>query len=113
MDLLLLSIIIVTSSTLIYSYYNRKKILVDSIIVNHSQTFQGLLGLDQQPPNYFAAAKILHNEIKEYGNRNDKLLKNDLDFLKIFNIELERGEIDYKSYSKIKELHGFYIKTNR
>ena len=51
MDLFLLSIIIVTSSTLIYSYYYRKNILTDNVVINYSQTFQGLLGIDQQPPN--------------------------------------------------------------
>jgi len=113
MDLLLSSIIIVTASTLIYAYYYRRNILVDSVIINHSQTFQGLLAVDQQPPNYFEATKILRNEIEEYRNRNDKLLKNDLKFLQIINRELENGRIDYKSYSKIKELHALHIKTKR
>jgi len=113
MDLLLSSIIIVTASTLIYAYYYRKNILVDSVIINHSQTFQGLLAVDQQHPNYFEATKILRNEIEEYRNTNNKLLKNDLKFLQIINRELENGRIDYKSYSKIKELHALHIKTKR
>ena len=106
MDLFLLSIIIVTSSTLIYSYYYRKNILTDNVVINYSQTFQGLLGIDQQPPNYFEATKILRNEIEEYRVRNDQLLKNDSRFLQIINRELEKGEINYKSFMKMKELHA-------
>ena len=109
MDLFLLSIIIVTSSTLIYSYYYRKNILTDNVIINYSQTFQGLLGIDQQPPNYFEATKILRNEIEEYRVRNDQLLKNDLRFLQIINRELEKGEINYKSFMKMKELHALHV----
>ncbi len=113
MDLLLLSIIIVTSSALIYSYYYRKKILLDNFIINYSQTFQGLLGVDQQHPNYFEATKILCNEIEKYRVRNDQLLKNDLKFLQIINRELEKGEINYKSYTKIKELHALCVEKKR
>ena len=109
MDLFLLSIIIVTSSTLIYSYYYRKNILTDNVVINYSQTFQGLLGIDQQPPNYFEATKILRNEIEEYRVRNDQLLKNDLRFLQIINRELEKGEINYKSFMKMKELHALHV----
>ena len=64
MDLLLSSIIIVTASTLIYAYYYRKNILVDSVIINHSQTFQGLLAVDQQHPNYFEATKYCEMKSK-------------------------------------------------
>ena len=109
MDLFLLSIIIVTSSTLIYSYYYRKNILTDNVVINYSQTFQGLLGIDQQPPNYFEATKILRNEIEEYRVRNDLLLKNDSRFLQIINRELEKGEINYKSFMKMKELHALHV----
>ena len=111
MDISIILTLSLAIAAVAYSFVKRREI--DSMI-RHNQnsfTYDAVLDINSQKPNYYRLTQVLVGDLDNVNLRQASINKNDLRVISDSKKMVENGFVDERMFTKIRFLHSMYTRN--
>ena len=113
MDMIIISIISISAAMIFYSFIKKRNLITQIQNKQTSFTYNGILELNKNMPNYYGSTGILLNELEGKLIKQKNTGQTELNTISNARKMMRKGFVNEEMFSRIKLLHSLYANDFR
>ncbi len=111
MDISIILTLSLAIAAVAYSFVKRREIDSMTRPNQNSFTYDAVLDINSQKPNYYRLTQVLVGDLDNVNLRQASINKNDLRVISDSKKMVENGFVDERMFTKIRFLHSMYTRN--